>query len=149
MADCGRLDEPVVHDPGLIAPEIVAAQVAESEPHARMHRIVIRRIHVRHRWMVAGDLDSAGRVDVGEERPQDLVVAKHVGRNRPATIGDEHAIGLLVDGEIGGDDPVAGEAGGSAAKYKYQRRDEETVFEKVVCCESHESAPFGTAQCPP
>ena len=63
-------------DGGFVAPEILAADVAEREPDAGVHSGVIHRINAGDGWMIAGDLNAVRRVDMGEVRAEDIRVAE-------------------------------------------------------------------------
>ncbi len=47
-----------------------------------MKRVVVGGVRAGDGRMVASDLDPAGRVQMREVRPRDLVVAEHVGCHR-------------------------------------------------------------------
>ena len=72
----GRERELAVLDAGLVAPEVVAAQVAEGEPDSRVHVGMIGGVGPFHRGIVAGQAGSPRAEQVGPVGAEQLGVAK-------------------------------------------------------------------------
>ena len=76
ISGCRWFDEFLMPDGCFVAPEILAADVAEREPDAGMHRGVVHGINSGHGRMCASDLDAVRRVDVREVGAEDVGVGK-------------------------------------------------------------------------
>ena len=90
-------------DGGFVAPEILTADVAEREPDAGMHGGVIHRVNACNGRMVARDLNTIRRVDVGEVGAKDVGVGKDVMSDGFGIVRDDEAVIALFDGEVCGE----------------------------------------------
>ncbi len=72
VIDPGRFEETFVFNHSFVAPEIVAIDVAESEPKAGVKGIMIGGVSARDGRKIARDLDSARRAHMSEKRAQHM-----------------------------------------------------------------------------
>ena len=79
-------------DAALVAPEVRAAEVAERQPDAGMHGVVVRGIRAGDRRMIAGGFHTAGGMNICEVRPQDLLIAKDELGHRLAGVPDDEPV---------------------------------------------------------
>jgi len=82
-------------DAPFVPPEVTAVDVPEGQPDARMHRVVVVRVHAGDRRVVPSHLDAVRRADVREVGTQDPFIAEDIVGHRPPGIGDDQAIGNL------------------------------------------------------
>ena len=94
---CRNRHKPDVFHRHLVAPEILPAGVAATEPDSRMHDVVVERVDSLHGRMIAIDLPLIRQPSVREVRPQELVVTKHEVDDRLTAQRGPQAVLLLVD----------------------------------------------------
>ena len=86
----------------LVPPGVGARQIAEAEPHARMHRGVVIGIDALPRRAGPRDGRAARSRDIAERRPPDDRIGEHVRRHGLAAAGGDHEpIGLALHSEVG------------------------------------------------
>jgi hypothetical protein len=66
--------EPSVPDPSLVAPEVMAVDIPESEPNSAVHVGMVVWIDSGTRRVIAGHLGAVKRSDIRKERAQALVI---------------------------------------------------------------------------
>ena len=99
VRSCWSLHEPKMLHRRLIAPEVLPADVTEGEPDAGMHGVVVDRIDILDRRMIASDLHASRQSRVCEIRSQNLFIAKNEVDDRLTTKRDPQAILLFRNAE--------------------------------------------------
>jgi hypothetical protein len=104
IGGCDRaLDETFVSHESLVAPEVLAADVAEGEPDAGVHRGVVGGVFAFDGRMAAREEAAAGGVDGSPVGAADRVVAEDVRRDGMLAVGDDEPVGPGLGGETGRD----------------------------------------------
>ena len=101
LAAARRFDKLLMLDPAAVAPEVRAADVAEAEPDAGVHGVVIGRVAAGDRRMVARHLHPA-HLDMSEKWPSDLGIAINVAGQRLAADLDQQFAGLFLEADFRG-----------------------------------------------
>jgi hypothetical protein len=85
-----------VFDDGLVAPKIVATDIAKGKPDSWVHGVVIGGVDARSRRVIPRHLQSDRYMDVGKIGPPYDIIAKNIGGHRRSITLDHEPIGVLL-----------------------------------------------------